>query len=88
MRDRGMTQSEMARAIGASQPTVSRLLNYLDSLSSAQAARVIRERGPNLLVAMVAAEDKRRAIRDEIYAAYNDGDMERVNALWREEQSI
>ena len=76
LRRSGMPQREVASRLQISQSTVSRLEKYEPAQESGS------------LAMMVAAEDKRRAIRDEIYEAYNDGDMERVNVLWREEQSI
>jgi hypothetical protein len=83
-----MSQTEMARAIGDSQQTVSRLLAYFDSLSPGQQAQVTKEREPSSLAAMIAEEDKRRAIRNEIYDAYHAGDQARVDELWRQHQLI
>jgi transcriptional regulator with XRE-family HTH domain len=88
MRERGLSQAEMARALGASQPTISRLLHYIDSLSSEQAMRIADEPKPNELREMIAAEDKRRAIREQIYEAYHAGDMARVAELRRAERAI
>ena len=81
MRDAGFNQADMARAIKASQQTVSRLLHYLDSLSAEQSAKVAREREPNELAQMIADEAKRRALRDQAYEAYQAGEIELAEEL-------
>lgn len=69
-----MTQSEMARALGASQQTVSRLLRYLDSLSAGQMAAVETEPEANPLRRLIRLNDQRRAVLSRICEAYDRGD--------------
>jgi predicted transcriptional regulator len=59
MRESGMSQRDIAKALQISQPTVSRLLAY-DPASEAGS-----------LAAMIARNGKRREILDQIYEAYH-----------------
>jgi predicted transcriptional regulator len=89
MRERELTQAEMARALGASQATVSRLLAFLDSLSPAQKVRVNTQPEANPLAAFMAEEDERRDLLRQIEAEYTaNGESEFWAALWAQANAI
>jgi IS30 family transposase len=79
MIERNMNDAQIAAAFGVSRPTINRLRHYLAKSEP---------KPVNELQAMIRAEDKRRAIRDEIFEAYHSGDSVRVAELWALERSI
>jgi transposase len=72
----GLSQRQIATAIGISVSTVNRLINSTETLEG------------NALDAMIAQEDVRRAKRSEIHAAYRANDAERVAQLWEEYSAL
>jgi transcriptional regulator with XRE-family HTH domain len=81
MTKRGLKQSEIARALGLSQQSVSRLQQFIATLSPDQLAALNREQ-PTGLLEMIEREKQRRAIGDQIYEAHKRGDD--TSALWDE----
>lgn len=77
MSERGLTQADMARALGLSQQSVSRLLRYMKGLAPVAPRTERRD-----LAEMMHAENMRRGLRDEIYDAYHAGDSATVTQLW------
>jgi hypothetical protein len=74
---------EMARALGASQSTISRLVRYIETLAADQLALIQREHEPDALRESIRISGKLRALRDEFYGAYHAGESGRLAELQR-----
>jgi transcriptional regulator with XRE-family HTH domain len=74
MSGNGMTQRAIAKAVGVSLSTVNRVLNTSPADE------------PNSLAEMIARNNERRAILEQIYETYNRG--EDTAALWAQANAI